>query len=243
MQINIEFFYKLILSFCVCTFRHAKSTQNKYTYLCNIVRRTWLMKLIFWLQISTNVFYKLLASLWVCVARHAQSTQSNKFEYLRNTSRKTWRMKFIFCLQINIKCFFKIILSFWVSVASMPKLSKITSLPFFCNILREKRVMKLIFLQTDKHKVSYKLILWFLMGMVKHFESSQNSKFAMSLQNIEKEFRDEVDFFHDGKQQLLFCSIVMQNIQIFYGDPVTFVVTSNSRRIVWVDLTILWVGV
>ena len=153
MQINIEFFYKLILSFCVCTFRHAKSTQNKKsTYLCNIFRRTWLMKLIFWLQISTNVFYKLLASLWVCVVRHAHSTQSNKFEYLRNTSRKTWRMKFIFCLQINIKCFFKIILSFWVSVASMPKLPKITSLLFFCNMLRERRVMNLIFLQADKHE-------------------------------------------------------------------------------------------
>ena len=29
--------------------------------------------------------------------------------------------------------------------------------------------------------------------MVKHSESSQNSKFAMSLQYLEKEVRDEVD--------------------------------------------------
>ena len=30
--------------------------------------------------------------------------------------------------------------------------------------------------------------------MVKHFQSFQNSKFALSLQYLEKEVRDEVDF-------------------------------------------------
>ena len=35
--INIEVFYKLILSFWVYTARHAQSTQNKmFAYLCNI---------------------------------------------------------------------------------------------------------------------------------------------------------------------------------------------------------------
>ena len=36
-----------------------------------------------------------------------------------------------------------------------------------------------------------------LMGMVKHFQISQNSKFAMSLQYLKKEDREEVDFFAD----------------------------------------------
>ena len=31
-----------------------------------------------------------------------------------------------------------------------------------------------------------------LMGMVKHFQSSQNSKFAMSLQYLKEEVRDEI---------------------------------------------------
>ena len=35
-----------------------------------------------------------------------------------------------------------------------------------------------------------------LMGMVKHSQSSQNSKFALSLQYLKKEVRDEVDFVH-----------------------------------------------
>ena len=33
MQINIEVFYKLILSFCVVATRHAQSVQNNVAYL------------------------------------------------------------------------------------------------------------------------------------------------------------------------------------------------------------------
>ena len=40
-----------------------------------------------------------------------------------------------------------------------------------------------------------------LMGMVKHFQSSQNSKFAMSLQYLKKEVRDEGYFLHEDKHQ------------------------------------------
>ena len=41
------------------------------------------------------------------------------------------------------------------------------------------------------------------MGMVKDSQSSQNSKFAMSLQYLKKEVRDEVDFLHAIKHQIL----------------------------------------
>ena len=47
MQINIGVFYKLILSFWLCITRHAKSTQNKFAYLCSISKKAWVMKLIF----------------------------------------------------------------------------------------------------------------------------------------------------------------------------------------------------
>ena len=39
------------------------------------------------------------------------------------------------------------------------------------------------------------------MGIVEHSQSSQNSKFAMSLQYLKKEVIDEVDFFHEDKHQ------------------------------------------
>ena len=54
MEINIEVFYKLILSFWVCVTRHSQSTQNKFAYLCNISSKAWEMKLIFYLQINTS---------------------------------------------------------------------------------------------------------------------------------------------------------------------------------------------
>ena len=39
------------------------------------------------------------------------------------------------------------------------------------------------------------------MGMVKHSQSSQNVMFAMSLQYLLKQVRDEVDFLHGDKHQ------------------------------------------
>ena len=88
MRMNIEVFYKFILSFCVCVVKHAQSTQiKKFLYILCISRKTWEMNLVFCPQINTNVFYNLIVSLWVCVARHTQSTQNSKFaissQYLR----------------------------------------------------------------------------------------------------------------------------------------------------------------
>ena len=40
-----------------------------------------------------------------------------------------------------------------------------------------------------------------LIGMVKHSQSSQKSKFVMSLQYLKKEVRDEVDFLYADKHQ------------------------------------------
>ena len=39
------------------------------------------------------------------------------------------------------------------------------------------------------------------MEMINNSQSSQNSKFAMSLQYIKKEVRDELDFLHTDKYQ------------------------------------------
>ena len=52
-----------------------------------------------------------------------------------------------------------------------------------------------------------------LMGIVKHSQSSQNSKFTMSLQYLKKEVRDEVDFLHVDKHQS-FLQIDFNNLGI-----------------------------
>ena len=58
-------------------------------------------------------------------------------------------------------------------------------------------------------------MIW--MGMVKHFQSSQNSKFAMSLQCLKKEVRDEVDFLHaDNRQSVLHVDSKILDTNVSY---------------------------
>ena len=92
MQINIEVFNKLILSFSMRIARHAQSAQNnKFAYLCIIFRKMWRMKLIFCPQLDKKVFGKLIVLLWVCIARSAQGTKNNKFAI------------FLHCLKENLR--------------------------------------------------------------------------------------------------------------------------------------------
>ena len=55
------------------------------------------------------------------------------------------------------------------------------------------------FLHADKHEGLLQIDITILMEMVKYSRSSQNSKFAVSLQYLKKEVRDEVDFLHEDK--------------------------------------------
>ena len=50
--------------------------------------------------------------------------------------------------------------------------------------------------------------------MARHIQSTQNRKLVIFLQYLTKKVSQE-----------LLCSIIMQNIQIFYGGPVMFSVT------------------
>ena len=58
------------------------------------------------------------------------------------------------------------------------------------------------FLHEDKHESLLKIDTMILMGMVKHSQSSQIIKLAMSLQCLKKEVRDEVDFLHADKYEV-----------------------------------------
>ena len=63
--------------------------------------------------------------------------------------------------------------------------------------------MTLIFSMQKSMEACCKFILTFLIGMVKHSQSSQNSKFSMSLQHLRKEVRNEFEFLDEGKHQSL----------------------------------------
>ena len=57
------------------------------------------------------------------------------------------------------------------------------------------------FLHAGKHENLQQIDTMILMEMVKHFQSSQNSKFTMPVQYLKKEVRDEVDFLYVDKHQ------------------------------------------
>ena len=70
------------------------------------------------------------------------------------------------------------------------------------------------FLHADKHQNFYKLGLLFLMEVTRYVWSTKNKKLLIFFQYIKKRV-----------SQLLLCSIVIQNIQIFYRGPVMYIVT------------------
>ena len=72
--------------------------------------------------------------------------------------------------------------------------------------------MKFIFGIQINMEVFYELILSFWVCLTKHAQSTQNNKFAISLQYLKKEVSDEVDFLQADKQEsflqmdtMIFC--------------------------------------
>ena len=59
----------------------------------------------------------------------------------------------------------------------------------------------MIFYIKKNIKVFYKLTISFLLVIARYAQSTQNSKFVMSLQYLKKEGRDEVVFMHADKHQ------------------------------------------
>ena len=76
------------------------------------------------------------------------------------------------------------------------------------------------FLHADKHQSFYKLALSFLIEVTRHVQITENRKLLIFLQYIKKKVL-----------QLLFYSIVIQSIQIFYEGPVMFAVTCFFRKL------------
>ena len=51
-------------------------------------------------------------------------------------------------------------------------------------------------------KLLYKVIPLFLLAMARHAQSTQNNKFSVSLQDLKKEGRIELDFMRADKHQI-----------------------------------------
>ena len=90
----------------------------------------------------------------------------------------------------------------WSSITKFPK---VEGLQCLYNIKKKSLEMKLSFFMQTDIKVSYKVIsckvilLLLLMGLTKHFQSTQSNKFALSLKYLKK---DGVHFLLADKQFL-----------------------------------------
>ena len=82
-------------------------------FLCNILRKKWMTKLIFCMQVSMKTYYKLILWFWW--------RWSSIFKVPKITSlyvqylKQKLEMKLIFCKQINIKVAYKLISTLWAS--------------------------------------------------------------------------------------------------------------------------------
>ena len=79
----------------------------------------------------------------------------------------------------------------------MPKLPKTISLQY----LKREVNDEVDFLHAGKHENLLQIDTMILMDMIKHFQSSQNSKFTTFVQYLKKEDSDDVDFLHADKYQ------------------------------------------
>ena len=137
----------------------------------DIVRKKWMMKFIFCIQINIKVFCQVILSFWVSVTRHAQRTQ-NKFAYLCNISIKTWGMKLIFCLLINTKVFNKLIVSLWVCVAKQTQSTKSNHFTISLQYLKENMKDEVDFLPADKRWRLFQIDTSFQVCVARHAQNT-----------------------------------------------------------------------
>ena len=73
----------------------------------------------------------------------------------------------------------------------MPKLPKTKTFSISLQYLKREVNDEVDFLHAGKHENLLQIDTMILMEMVKHFQSSQNSKFTMSVQCFKKEVREK----------------------------------------------------
>ena len=72
----------------------------------------------------------------------------------------------------------------------MSKLSRITSYSFFLQHLKKEVSDEVDFVHADKHESLLQIDIMILIGIAMHSQSSQNSKFPISLQYLKQEVGD-----------------------------------------------------
>ena len=139
-------------------------------FVCNILRKKWVMKLIFCMQISMKACYILILWFWWERSSIFKIFKVTSLQYLYNISKKKSGMEFIFCMQINVKVSTSWHYRFWWKWPDMSKVPKIGSWWCFSNISEKSVVTAFVFYCDAKHSdiygvQSFRCYLLFLHGL------------------------------------------------------------------------------
>ena len=175
LQLNIKGFLKLILSFsCVWPDMSILPKITSLLFFCNILRKTWVMKLIFCMQISMKVSYKLI--LWYlmgwsrvlkvpkiaslqCLYKYLKKEVRDEVDFLHADKHQSF-------LQVNfntfgIKISYKVILSLLMNLIKHSQSTQSNKFGKSLQYLKNKVRDGVHFLHLHKHQSFYKLALLF----------------------------------------------------------------------------------
>ena len=106
--------------------------------------------------------------------------------YLKcNILKKEWMMKYIFGMLVNIKA----------------QSTQNKNFTYLCNISSKTWGMKLIFCMQINVKVFYKIIVSLWVRVARHAQSTENRNFAISLQYVKENVKDEIGFLPPDQRQ------------------------------------------
>ena len=89
---------------CVCPGMLKLPKITSLIFLCNILRKNWVMKLIFCMQVSMKACHKLIVWRW---SRIPKVPKIASLQYLYSISKKNLKLNLIFCLQSFQKLLFQ----------------------------------------------------------------------------------------------------------------------------------------
>ena len=164
-----------------------------------ILRKKWMIKFIFCMQISMKACYKMIAWFWWRWSGIFKVPKIASFQCPYDISKKNWEMKFIISMRINIKILlqvafqhfglgiklsYRVILSLLMGLIQHCQSSQSNKYGISWQYLKKEVRNGVHFLHADKHQSSYNLALSFLMEVARHVQSTQNRKLVIFLQYI-----------------------------------------------------------
>ena len=170
MHKNIKVLYKCMQSFWLCMIwlGMPKLPKVKHLlFLCIILRKDWMMKLMFCMQVSIEPYYKLILWFWWRWSSIPKVTKIASSQCLYNISIKKLEMKFDFLqadkhqsgLQVDFNTLdtnvsYKMILLLSISMMKHSRSTQSNKFPNLCNVSEKKLGMHFIFSIQMKIKVS-----------------------------------------------------------------------------------------